>query len=121
LLDLARGHPQRAMMLAHHLWEGTPAGAAADLDGWNRAVDAVHRELGEGFDRTWERLGRNEARVLAGLAMSNESLFNQRTLACFGLTKSGAERGRDKLIEFGELVRLDSGSAVIVDPLLSVG
>jgi uncharacterized protein len=117
LLDLARGHPQRAMLLAHHLWEATAAGASADLDRWNRAVEAVDRELGEGFDRTWERLGRNEARVLAGVAISSDSLFNQRTLARFGLTKSGAEHGRDRLIDFGELVRLDSGALIVVDPL----
>jgi uncharacterized protein len=117
LLRLARGHPQRAMLLAHHLWELTDAGATADLETWARATEVVDRELNEGFDRTWDRLGRNEARVLAALAASDESLFHQRTLAHFNLTKSGAEHGRDKLIEFGELERLDDGRLIVVDPL----
>lgn len=30
LLDVARGHPQRSMMLAAHLFARTPAGGAAD-------------------------------------------------------------------------------------------
>ncbi len=30
LLELCRGHPQRSMLLAHHLWAATPPGATAD-------------------------------------------------------------------------------------------
>ena len=118
LLGLVRGHPQRAMLIAHHLWEATPAGEAADLDTYATALDAVDRELREAFERTWERLRTNEARALAALAASDESLFHQRTLGHFGLSKSGAEQGRDKLIEYGEVQRLDDGRLVIVDPLL---
>ena len=117
LLSLARGHPQRAMLLAHHLWEATSEGGTADLEAWARAVEAVERELEEGFNRTWDRLGKNEARVLAALAGSDESLFHQRTLVHFGLTKSGAEHGRDKLLEFGEIERTPEGRVTIVDPL----
>jgi hypothetical protein len=118
LLALVRGHPQRAMLIAHHLWEATPSGGTADLDTFAVAVDAVDRELREAFERTWERLRTNEARALAALAASDESLFHQRTLAHFGLSKSGAEQGRDKLIEYGEVQRLEDGRLVVVDPLL---
>lgn len=118
LLALVRGHPQRAMLLAHHLWEATPKGATADLDSFASALEAVDRELAEAFERTWERLRNNEARVLAALASGHESLFHQRTLARFGLSKSGAEHGRDKLIEYGEVERTGPRSIVIVDPLL---
>jgi hypothetical protein len=118
LLALVRGHPQRAMLLAHHLWEATPQGGTADLDTFAAALEAVDRELREAFERTWERLRTNEARALAALAASDESLFAQRTLGHFGLSKSGAEQGRDKLIEYGEVQRLDDGQLVIVDPLL---
>lgn len=118
LLALVRGHPQRAMLLAHHLWEATPKGATADLDAYAVALEAADRELGEAFERTWERLRNNEARVLAALSAGDESLFHQRTLARFGLSKSGAEHGRDKLIEYGEVQRTEQGALVIVDPLL---
>lgn len=118
LLALVRGHPQRAMLIAHHLWETTPPGETADLDTFATALEAVDRELREAFERTWERLRTNEARALAALAASSESLFHQRTLAHFGLSKSGAEQGRDKLIEYGEVQRLEDGRLLIVDPLL---
>lgn len=118
LLALVRGHPQRAMLLAHHLWEATPRGETADLDPFATALDAVDRELREAFERTWERLRTNEARALAAIAASDESLFAQRTLGHFGLSKSGAEQGRDKLIEYGEVERLEDGRLLIVDPLL---
>ena len=118
LLSLVRGHPQRAMLIAHHLWEATPAGESADLDTFATALDAVDRELREAFERTWERLRTNEARALAALAASDDSLFHQRTLGHFGLSKSGAEQGRDKLIEYGEVQRLEDGRLLIVDPLL---
>ena len=118
LLALARGHPQRAMLLSHHLWEVTQQNETADLEAWALTLENVDRELREGFERTWERLGTNEARVLAALAVSDESLFHQRTIARFGLSKGGAEYGRDKLIEYGEVQRLDDGRVVIVDPLL---
>ena len=106
------------MLVSHHLWEATPRGEMADLDTFAIALDGVDRELREAFERTWERLRTNEARVLAALAASDESLFSQRTLGRFGLSKSGAEQGRDKLIEYGEVQRLDDGALVIVDPLL---
>lgn len=117
LLELARGHPQRAMLLAHHLWEHAPR-QAADHDTWAATLEAVDRELDEGFQRTWERLGTNESRVLAALCASDEPLFAQRTLVHFGLNKSGAEKGRDKLVQFGDVRRLPRGQAQVIDPLL---
>ena len=48
LLDTAEGHPQRAMLLAHHLYEHTPARAVADVETWADALRAAQREaLGE--------------------------------------------------------------------------
>ncbi|MGH9000351.1 MAG: hypothetical protein ACRDY7_13290, partial [Acidimicrobiia bacterium] len=41
LLDLAAGHPQRAMLLAHHLWEHTAEGTSADPATLADAVDTA--------------------------------------------------------------------------------
>ena len=117
LLELVRGHPQRAMLVAHHLWEATPRGRTAGLEETARVLEAVDRELGEWFERTWDRLNASEARVLAALSLSDETLFAERTLAHFGLTKSSAEKGRDKLLAFGDLRRDPSGTVMVVDPL----
>ncbi|MDP8942604.1 MAG: ATP-binding protein [Actinomycetota bacterium] len=119
LLDLARGHPQRAMLLAHHLWEQTPPGETADLEIYDRALEGVDRETKERFERTWEALvdRPNQRKVLAALANSPDTLYNRRTLEAFGLDKSGADSGVKALIAHGEVQRTDGGF-LIVDPLL---
>ena len=66
LLDLARGHPQRAMLLAHHLWECTPREHVADEETFQSALDAVDRETRERFERTWLDLGSAPSSVSAG-------------------------------------------------------
>jgi hypothetical protein len=43
LLDTARGHPQRAAFLAHHLWEETEPGGTAEVETWIKAFDAAMR------------------------------------------------------------------------------
>jgi hypothetical protein len=119
LLDLARGHPQRAMLLAHHLWECTAAGETATQDTIDRALEQVDRETKERFEGTWQAIAgtANKRRTLKALALSNETLYNQRTLRRFKLSKSQAQSGERGLIAEGEVIRVD-GRALIVDPLL---
>ncbi len=119
LLELVRGHPQRAMLMAHHLWEQTERGSAADGLTFDRALAQVDRETKERFDYTWQSLAGspNQRRVLLALARSDETLYNQRTLRAFGLTKSQAQSGEDGLMRSGEVQRID-GRPRIVDPLL---
>jgi uncharacterized protein len=119
LLDLVRGHPQRAMLLAHHLWEQTPPGHAADGESFDAALTAMDGELKERFEYTWNQLSKRPvaSRVLKALALSPETLYNQRTLAAFELSKSQAASGARSLEEDGELWGVD-GRPQIVDPLL---
>jgi len=119
LLDLVRGHPQRAMLMAHHLWEHTLAGEAADLETFDQALAAMDRETKERFEKTWDSLADkpSQRKVLAALANSPETLYNQRTLAAFGLEKGSAESAVTALIERGEVQRSDGGF-LLVDPLL---
>src|SRR3954451_7784139 len=44
LLDLAEGHPQRAMLLAHHLYDNVAAGQTAQIEQWTSAESAAERE-----------------------------------------------------------------------------
>jgi hypothetical protein len=119
LLDLVRGHPQRAMLLAHHLWEQTPRGATSDLETFERALAAVDRETGEAFEKLWDDLADkpNQRKVLAALASSEETLYNRRTLDVYGLEKGSAEAAVRALIDRGDARRTDSGF-LLVDPLL---
>lgn len=118
LLDLADGHPQRAMLLAHHLWERTPRGGTATLEIWQETLQAVFLEHGEAFEATWDSLGGNEQSVLAALSLGAESLFNRRTLDRFELSKGAAQHARDRLAQMGHLHQVD-GRWQMVDPLLA--
>lgn len=118
LLRLARGHPQRAMLLAHHLWEHTPAGEQATPERWQSALQAVFDEHGEGLQATWDALGNRERAVLAALSIGSDTLFNKNTLARFGLSKGGAQHARDKLAHVGHIQTLGDQWEV-VDPLLA--
>ncbi|MBA2792924.1 MAG: ATP-binding protein, partial [Thermoleophilaceae bacterium] len=119
LLDLVRGHPQRAMLLAHHLWEQTARGVTAGADEFAAALQAVQRETDERFEQTWLALAGapNQRRVLLALAQSDASLYSRRTLEAFALEKGGAESGLRGLIALGEVQEVEGG-LVIVDPLL---
>lgn len=119
LVDLARGHPQRAMLLAHHLWEQTPRGDTADLETFDRALGSVDRETGEAFEKLWDDLADkpNQRKVLAALASSVETLYNRRTLQAYALEKGSAEAAARALTDRGHLQRAQRGFR-LVDPLL---
>lgn len=117
LLDKAQGHPQRAMLLAHHLWERTPRGGEATAEIWVETLDTVLEEHSEALEAVWDALGTSEQAVMAALSLSDESLFNQRTLNRFNLSKGAAQHARDKLARVGHLHQIN-GEWRLVDPLL---
>ena len=119
LLDLVRGHPQRAMLCAHHLFEQTPRGATADLETFDRSLAAVDRETKEAFEKLWDDLAGkpNQRKVLLALANSAETLYNRRTLDAYGLQKDRPEAAVRALIDQDEVQRAQTGF-LIVDPLL---
>jgi uncharacterized protein len=118
LLDLAKGHPQRAMLLAHALWDQTPRGEAATPERWQAALTAVFTEYAEALQASWESLEKKERAVLAAVALDQGPLFGERTLERFNLSKGGAQHARDALVRAGHLHK--SGSQLqLVDPLLA--
>lgn len=119
LLDVVRGHPQRAMLCAHHLFEQTPRGTTADLETFDALLVALDRETKEAFEKLWDDLAEkpNQRKLLAALANSPETLYNRRTLDAYGLEKGSAEAAVSALIGRGEVQRVDAGF-LIVDPLL---
>jgi len=122
LLDLVRGHPQRAMLLAHHLWEAAGTRPPGPEE-WGVAVAAAFSELQEAFERYWERLSTNERRVLAAVAWTGKwglgtSLLAKDTLERFRLSKSTARSVSGQLVREGELQRLEDGGYQLVDPVL---
>jgi uncharacterized protein len=118
LLNLVKGHPQRAMLLAHYLWVQTPRGEAATPERWQATLDAVFSEYGEALQATWDALETKEQAVLAALALGRDPLFSDRTLNRFNLSKGGAQHARDALAKRGHLHRVGDGWD-LVDPLLT--
>jgi uncharacterized protein len=119
LLTLVRGHPQRAMLVAHHVWEQTPGGKTADLTTFDAALAALDRELDERFVYTWNHIAGHASanRVLKALALSPETLYNSRTRRDFEITKSQAAKGVEYLKRNGEVWDYN-GQPQIIDPLL---
>jgi hypothetical protein len=124
LLDIAAGHPQRAMLLAHHLWEATARGKTADEVTFSDALEAAMTEIQDGFERTWEDLSATSRRVLAAIAWigrwgQGDSLFSSSTLARFHLSKGSVQDARDALIRRGDLQRI--GEEIrFTDPLFEL-
>lgn len=123
LLDLAAGHPQRAMLLAHHLFEQTPTRTAGTIEGWERTRLAVFSEVDSEVTAAWAARSDLERRVLAAVADGSVGLNSQEAQHRFGLTKSSSNaRAADRLWALGELVTdttRPTGMRV-TDPLLEL-
>jgi uncharacterized protein len=118
LLDLAKGHPQRAMLLAHHLWEQTPRDGSATPERWQAALESVFDEHAEALQATWDALETKEQAVLAALTFGGMALFSEQTLSRFNLSKGGAQHARDALARSGHLHKVGNRWQ-LVDPLLA--
>jgi hypothetical protein len=118
LLDLAAGHPQRAMLLAHQLWERTPIDETANAERWGESVDSAFAEQDEALQAAWDSLETKEQAVFAALAGGRAGLFAEQTLTRFNLSKSSARYARDALAR-GGLIRKVAGDWRPVDPLLA--
>lgn len=119
LLATAKGHPQRAMLLAHFLWERTESGETSDEVDWQRALNDTYIELRDEFDSTWNGLDDAERRTLAALASAPDEFMAKRVLDELGLARSTARDARDRLIDEGFLIQTDT-DLEIVDPLLAL-
>ena len=119
LLGTARGHPQRAMLLSHFLWERTPRGGEADEHGWQEALGDVHLELRDELGSIWNGLDDAERRTLAAIARGAGSFTRKAVLDELQLARSTARDARDRLIDEG-YVHGEGDDLEIVDPLLAL-
>jgi len=68
LLDFVEGHPQRAMLAAHNLWDATPDGTRAELADWDTARQRMLTALNDEYTQLWDRLSSAQRRVLLDVA-----------------------------------------------------
>lgn len=122
LLDAAEGHPQRAMLLAHHLFEQTPKRHVADVETWDRALNGARREASGELRVVWDTCSELERRILKAVANREVGLTSREAAIRFGLAKSGSTRlAVDRLVRDGTLVLDDATRSGyrVVDPLLA--
>jgi uncharacterized protein len=119
LLELAQGHPQRAMLMAHLLWNEVPPGEAADEDRWDRVLTSVRAFVRDEFEGAWGALASVERGVVEAVTSAAGGLTSRQTLNRFNLTKGGAPPAAERLVAAGILIE-DRDRPVgyrVVDPL----
>jgi hypothetical protein len=122
LLDAAEGHPQRAMLLAHHLYGRTRPGSAATIEQWTAAHEAAAREADGEIQVLWQSSTPLERRVLKVVAFRTVALTGREARERFGLAKSGSTQAAvERLEEVGHLVADPSTRTGwrVVDPFLA--
>jgi hypothetical protein len=101
LLDAASGHPQRAMLLAYHLWDRTPPGGVSTEETWTEALDAASLSVIDEFKRAWDDSTPTARRVLTVIADNDIRLYS----ADGGVSRSGGSTRTIKaLIDRGDVV-----------------
>src|SRR5581483_10443257 len=122
LLDAAEGHPQRAMLLAHHLYERVRGGETARIDEWIDSLDAARLEVHGEIQVLWESCTSLERKVLKAVAQETVSLSSREADVRFGITKGGSTRAAvQRLWADGQLTEDETTRSGwrIVDPFLA--
>jgi hypothetical protein len=119
LLAAAQGHPQRAMLLAHRLWEEVPQGAEGTLDHWRAAHAAALRELEPEFDAQWRGLDVSQQKTLRALLLGEGSPYRAAALRRLELTKDVVRRALPRLAATAEIEEREAGGYSLVDPLFA--
>jgi hypothetical protein len=119
LLAVARGHPQRAMLLAHRLWDEVPRRGDADEDAWQAALARTKTQIAAEFEALWRGLEANEQRALRAIALFPDAPYSARALGAVDLKKSGAHYAVRSLLAKAELEEQD-GQTMFVDPLFEL-
>jgi hypothetical protein len=118
LIAAAQGHPQRAMLLAHRLWEEVAPDGTATLDDWARAHAAALAELQAEFDANWRRLSTNAQKALRAIVAGGGSPFRTRVLEQLDLPKSTARASLTSLVANATVEHKDD-DYLVVDPLFA--
>jgi hypothetical protein len=122
LLDTAEGHPQRAMLLAHHLYERVKAGESAGIEAWIDALHAGRREADSEIQVLWESCTSLQRRALKVIAQRTVALGSRDADLRYGLSRGGsAQAAVERLFGDGHLIedRLTRTGWRIVDPFLA--
>jgi len=116
IVTFAEGHPQRTMLLAHHLFnllaedDGSPAPAAA-------ALDLALVETTDGLQAVWDVLDRPERIVVLALA-EGQAPTGTRVAQEHRLARSSLQTALSRLVGAEQHVVRREERPVLLDPLL---
>lgn len=92
LLRAADGHPQRAMLLAHHLYEHTGRSAPASSEEWASAYAAAALDATSEVQAAWDSWTNSERRIMAVVATRTTPLQGRVARDEFGIRKTGGNQ-----------------------------
>ncbi len=118
LLATALGHPQRAMLMAHRLWEEVDQGETGAIEHWNAAHTATLAELDAEFDARWRGFDSSEQKTMRAVIAGHGSPYRAEVIRRLALTKSMIRRALPRLTATAEIETVD-GAHVVVDPLFA--
>jgi hypothetical protein len=118
LLRAAAGHPQRAMLLAHHVWAVVAQDATATIDDWSRAYAAALAELEAEFDAEWRHLDSSSQKTLRSIVEGDGSPYRGDVLRRLALTKDMVRKALPRLAA-AAMIERHGDQHEIVDPLLA--
>jgi uncharacterized protein len=118
LLGSAKGHPQRAMLLAHRLWEEVGKRKTGTLDDWSNAHRSALEELRPEFEAQWRGLDTSEQKTLRAVIAGDGSPYRAAVLERLALTKTSAQKALQRLGARAE-IEADGRKQVVVDPLFA--
>jgi hypothetical protein len=118
LLAAAKGHPQRAMLLAHRLWAEVGRKETAGLEEWERAHAAALAELNPEFDAQWRGFDTSQQKTMRAVILGEGSPYRGSVLRRLELTKDMVRKALPRLTARAEIETVD-GKHVVVDPLFA--
>lgn len=119
MLEFARGHPQRSMMLAHYLWQRTPRGATANEETWVGALDQAAFDSAPLMRAIWENLSVNERRVARAIAVTTTPLYSEDTATAVGIKRTSIRSAVESLTGNADVIHEPDGPR-ITDPMLEL-
>lgn len=119
LLDVAGGHPQRAMLLAHALWLAIEAGGVGDESSFAAALAYAEREVEPECEALWRSLSSGERRTLRAIAEGHTTVIPKSAQQTLDLPRQTSEAARERLLGAG-LIEGDATSGHrFIDPLFA--
>jgi hypothetical protein len=110
VVTVTAAHPQRAMLLAHFLFE------EGGHEGLEPALTAAVREAGDALDQGWRSFTSVQRRVLGAVASGHVRLLSADALRYTGHGKSTQQKARSQLLADGHLHAREDGSIGFTDP-----